>query len=337
MSRLLTVLQKAGINGFFLSLILMVFLAWAFPFYGTTRSPIPFSIITTYGVAFCFFFYGLRLNPKELLAGLSNWRLHTVIQLTTFVVFPLIVIPFSFLLNDPDNRLTWLGVFYLASLPSTVSSSVVMTSIAGGNLPAAIFNASISSIIGIFLTPLWMSLYISETGASPEAMDVIVKLSLQVLLPVTAGLILNRRLEFFTSRFKNVSRYFDMTVILLIVYTAFAESFYGNVFADQSAGDILMLALLMITFFLTMVLIMYGVSTLMNFKAKDKITIIFCGSKKSMVQGAVMGKVLFPNPLTLGIILLPLMLYHALQLLAGSIIAQRIAASKNALGTPSPN
>jgi solute carrier family 10 (sodium/bile acid cotransporter), member 7 len=329
MSRLFTILQKAGINGFFLGLIGMVLLAWAFPYFGTTQSPIPFSTITTYGVAFCFFFYGLRLNPNELRAGLSNWRLHIVIQATTFIIFPLVVLPFSFLLDNENYRFTWLGIFYLAALPSTVSSSVVMTSIAGGNLPAAIFNASISSIIGIFITPLWMSLYISETGASPEATDVIVKLCLQVLLPVIVGLILNKQLSGFTTRFKSVSKYFDMTIILLIVYTAFAESFYGNVFRNQDIIDILLLAMLMILFFLVMAGAMYAISTRMKFKTEDKITIIFCGSKKSMVQGAVMGKVLFPNPLTLGIILLPLMLYHALQLLAGSIIAQKIAASRN--------
>lgn len=328
MSRILSTLQKAGINGFFLSLIAMVLLAWAFPFYGTTKSPIPFSIITTYGVAFCFFFYGLRLNPKELRAGLTNWRLHLVIQTTTFILFPLVVLPFSFLLEHAEYRLTWLGIFYLASLPSTVSSSVVMTSIAGGNIPAAIFNASISSIIGIFLTPLWMSLYISESGASPDAMNVMLKLSLQVLLPVIAGLVLNKKLTSITARLKAVSRYFDMTIILLIVYTAFAESFYGNVFSNQRLTDILLLALLMISFFLIMAVMMYGISTLMEFKRVDKITIVFCGSKKSMVQGAVMGKVLFPNPLVLGVILLPLMLYHALQLLAGSVIAQKIAATR---------
>jgi solute carrier family 10 (sodium/bile acid cotransporter), member 7 len=329
MSRLLGILQKAGINRFFLGLIGMVMLAWAFPYFGTTHSPIPLSTITTYGVAFCFFFYGLRLNPKELRAGLSNWKLHILIQATTFIVFPLVVLPFSFLLQNDTYRLTWLGIFYLASLPSTVSSSVVMTSIAGGNIPAAIFNASISSIIGIFITPLWMSPYLSESGASPEATDVILKLSLQVLLPVVAGLLLNKTLSGFTSRFKTFSKYFDMTIILLIVYTAFAESFYGNVFHNQKITDLFLLAILMITFFLIMAVTMYGISTWMKFKTEDKITIIFCGSKKSMVQGAVMGKVLFPNPLTLGVILLPLMLYHALQLLAGSIIAQKIAAARS--------
>ena len=134
-------LKKAGLNAFFFLLILMVFMAWLFPFYGTTESPLHLSTITKYGVSGIFFFYGLGLSPEKLKAGLTNWKLHILIQTTTFILFPLFVLPFSFLLNDPEYKLTWLGTFYLAALPSTVSSSVVMVSIARGNLSAAIFNA----------------------------------------------------------------------------------------------------------------------------------------------------------------------------------------------------
>jgi sodium/bile acid cotransporter 7 len=325
MKTLLTHLQKAGLNGFFFALIFMVLLAWFFPYHGTTQSPLPLGTITKYGVSVIFLIYGLRLSPEKLRTGLTNWKLHLLIQTTTFLVFPLFVLIFSFLLNDPEYGMLWIGTFYLAALPSTVSSSVVMVSIAGGNLPAAIFNASISSVIGIFLTPLWMSFFIKETGSSVDLIDVIVKLCLQVLAPVILGILLHDRFGSFAERYKTELRYFDQTIILLIVYTAFCESFYGDMFASHQMTEILMLALIMISLFLVMFMCMYLLSSLFKFNREDTITVLFCGSKKSLVQGAVMGRVLFPNPVSFGLILLPLMLYHALQLIAGSIIAEKMA------------
>jgi sodium/bile acid cotransporter 7 len=303
----------------------MVFLAWLFPSYGTTESPLPLSVVTKYGVSLIFFFYGLRLSPEKLRAGLSNWRLHLLIQSSTFILFPLFVLCFSFLQRDSSYSMLWLGAFYLAALPSTVSSSVVMVSIAGGNLPAAIFNASISSIIGIFITPLWMSFFIGSTGSGVEIQDVIMKLCFQILAPVLLGILLHRWLGNFAEKNKIWLRYFDQTISLLIVYTAFSESFSGDMFLEHSLVEIVTLAAIMLAFFLLMFGIMQRLAKLLKLNREDRITVVFCGSKKSLVQGAVMGKVLFPNAAVLGIMLLPLMLYHALQLIAGSIIAERMA------------
>jgi len=325
MSKVIVNLKRAGLNNFFFLLISVVFLAWMFPFYGTSKGPLPLSTITKYGVAIIFFFYGLGLSPERLKAGLTNWRLHILIQATTFIIFPIFVLSFSFLLNDPEYKLIWLGTFYLAALPSTVSSSVVMVSIAGGNLSAAIFNASISSIIGIFVTPLWMSFFIKETGSAAELSDIILNLCIQILLPVIAGILLHSFWGKFVEHHKKKLRFFDQSIILLIVYTAFCESLAGNMFQDHSLMEILALGGIMLLFFLFMFILMYALATFFKFNREDRITILFCGSKKSLVQGAVMGRVLFPNPVTFGIILLPLMLYHALQLIAGSAIAHRMA------------
>lgn len=336
MKTLLSHLQKAGLNGFFFALLFMVFLAWLLPYYGTSESPLPLSTITKYGVSIIFFFYGLKLSPEKLRTGLSNWKLHLLIQSSTFILFPVFVLAFSFLLNDSEYRLLWIGTFYLAALPSTVSSSVVMVSIAGGNLPAAIFNASISSIIGIFVTPIWMSFFIEETGSTVGLVDVILKLCLQVLAPVILGILLHHKWGDFAEKYKTGLRYFDQSIILLIVYTAFCESFYGNMFSSHPMTEIVMLSFIMISFFLVMFFFMYILSSLFKFNREDTITLLFCGSKKSLVQGAVMGRVLFPNPVTFGLILLPLMLYHALQLIAGSMIAERMAMKRKDFGLGSP-
>jgi solute carrier family 10 (sodium/bile acid cotransporter), member 7 len=326
--KLIALLNRAGLNVFFLLLSSMVLLAWLFPLYGSSQSPLPLKPAVDYGVSIIFFFYGLSLSRETLIKGLSHFKLHTAVQATTFILFPVLVLGITAIFPAHAYEAWWLGVFYLAALPSTVSSSVVMVSIAGGNLSAAIFNASISSLIGIFITPLWMTVFMDSTETPTAGLgNVILSLSLQVLLPVVLGLLLHSKLGAFATRYKVQLKYFDQFIILLIVYRAFCESFAGNMFDGFSALEIFTLGALMLALFFVMVFMMNLLSLWLKFSREDRITVIFCGSKKSLVQGAVMGQVLFPGVATFGIILLPLMLYHALQLLAGSMIAQRFAKS----------
>lgn len=324
MSRISNALAKAGINTFFFLLVLSVFLAYLFPEWGTEDSAIPFNDLTYYGVSFIFFFYGVKLDLGSLKQGLSNWRLHLLIQVTTFLIFPAFILLFNAGLGI-EGSLLWIGIFYLSALPSTVSSSVVMVSIAGGNLPAAIFNASVSSIMGIFITPLWMQMFMSASGTGFDLSSTFVQLILQILMPVVLGFSLHRVLGNWVMRYSQTLKKFDQLIILLIVFTAFSESFAQKMFEGQSGGDLLLLSGAMLVLFLFMMGVMYRLSLYFGFNRSDRITVLFCGSKKSLVQGAVMGKVLFPDPVVLGVILLPLMVYHSLQLIVGSAIAERMA------------
>jgi solute carrier family 10 (sodium/bile acid cotransporter), member 7 len=322
MTKLFNTLSKAGLNGFFFCLIVVVLLATQFPEWGASTSFLPLSEIAQYGVSIIFFFYGLKLSPEKMKAGLYNWRLHVLIQSSTFILFPLLILGIHSVVGIDSDKLLWLGIFYVAALPSTVSSSVVMVSIAGGNMPAAIFNASISSILGVFITPIWMTYFIGDLYAEMDTTQVIIKLCFQVLLPVVAGLLLHRWLGHLTDRFKATLRLFDQTIILLIVFTSFSESVAGDMFSNFPLSDIVLIGLGMLFLFLTMFGVMYFFSILLKLNREDRIAVLFCGSKKSLVQGAVMGKALFPDPIVLGVVLLPLMLYHALQLIASSIIAE---------------
>ncbi len=329
MHRLLRFLSRAGLDGFSLLILVTVVFAWLFPEAGSTDSPLHLKQVGNVGVAFIFFFYGLKLDPAKLLAQLGHWKMHLLIQSTTFIIFPLIILFFSSIFYTPESDLLWVGTFYLAALPSTVSSSVVMVSIAGGNIPAAIFNASISSLIGIFLTPVWMNIFVSANDLSASDLSgVIINLCFQVLLPVAAGLALHSRLGFIATRFKNQLRYIDQAIILLIVFRAFCDSFLNNMFDGYSITELVVLSALMLLFFFVMLAVMQLLAVRMGFSREDRITVIFCGSKKSLVQGAVMGQVLFPGAAALGILLLPLMIYHGLQLFAGSILAQQFARSR---------
>lgn len=327
MAKLKDTLRRVGLNTFFFLLIGMIFLAKLFPDWGTADSPLPLKTITGAGISFIFFFYGVKLSPQKLWEGLSNWKLHLVVQATTFLIFPLVVLVLYTFFGEEGSYL-WLGTFYLAALPSTVSSSVVMVSIAGGNLPAAIFNASISSMVGIFITPVWMDILLPETSVSFDLTDTFIKLSLQVLFPVIIGLMLHHRLIGFVNKYQAALKNFDQGIILLIVFTAFAESFAEDMFSGHSTGQLIGLSVLMLAFFGLMLALMYFISVGFRFSREDTITVMFCGSKKSLVQGAVMGRVMFPDPVVFGVFLLPLMIYHALQLMAGSALAQRMGENK---------
>ncbi|KAB7733080.1 bile acid:sodium symporter [Rudanella paleaurantiibacter] len=322
-------LARVGLDWFVLALLAMIGVARLWPEPGMQTGPLSLSSLTNVGVSFIFFFYGLKLNFEQLKSGLRNYRLHLLIHLTTFGLFPALVLAARALLIQPDTVLLWMGIFYVAALPSTVSSSVVMVSLAGGNLPAAIFNASISSLIGVFITPIWMSVLLTSGNGSFDLQGVMIKLSLQVIVPVLLGLGLNQRLGWLAARYKTPLRYFDQITILLIVYTSFCESFTLNLFADYSVADLLWLSAGMLALFFVVYGLVWLACRFLNFSRADQITALFCGSKKSLVQGSVMAKVLF-SASTAGVALLPIMVYHALQLIVASILAQRMAAQTEA-------
>jgi solute carrier family 10 (sodium/bile acid cotransporter), member 7 len=318
--KLTQTLQRVGINGFLFGLFCAIGLAALFPEVGSVDSGFPWKPIINAGIAFVFFFYGVKLDPEQLRSGLSNWRLHLLIQVSTFLIFPVLVYLLVQVMPwvDPDFRL---GISYLSALPSTVSASVVMVSIAGGNLPAAIFNASISSLLGVILTPAWMGILGSGPAGEIDFWSTLGELILKVILPVVLGVFAHKwlfpRIKGYLSRLK----YVDQTVIMIIVFTTFAESFAQKLFSAYQFSTLLNIAVTMLGIFILIWLILELISKLLKFSIQDRITTLFCGSKKSLVHGVVIGKVIFPDPVILGLVLLPVMLYHIQQLIFGSILA----------------
>ena len=323
-NKLAKTLNKVGINGFLLGLFAAIFLAWLFPFAGSNQSPVPWKPIINVGIGLVFFLYGVKLDPAQLKVGLKNWKLHVLIQLTTFVVFPLLVLAIVPYLSwiDEDFRL---GITYLSVLPSTVSASVVMVSIANGNIPGAIFNASISSLLGVVITPFWMGFLVDSTDVQMDFLPTLGELSIKVLLPVIVGIFLHSWLFPKIEKHLSALKYIDQTVIMIIVFTSFAQSFSQDVFSPYKSSVLLEIGATMLALFFLVWLVIEILCRLLRFSWEDRVTALFCGSKKSLVQGVVIGKVIFPDPATLGLVLLPLMLYHIQQLIAGSIIASRFS------------
>ena len=308
------------IDSFVLAILIAVGLAYVFPQPGLG---LPLDTITTGGVALIFFFYGLKLSPQKIKAGLNNWKLHILVQLSTFLLFPILVLLIKPLFIGADSQIIWLSLFFLAALPSTVSSSVVMVSMARGNIPAAIFNASISGLIGILLTPLWMSLFL--TANTIDVSEVYNKLLLEILLPLVLGLLLHQKLGEFVQKKARYFSLFDRAVILLIIYKSFVSSFANKVFSGLKTTDLILLALGVLALFFIVYLLISLLSKFLKFNTEDRITALFCGTKKSLVHGTVFSKVLFAGSPIIGIVLLPLMLFHMFQILVVSIIAKRYA------------
>ncbi|KAA5826353.1 bile acid:sodium symporter [Algibacter amylolyticus] len=318
-------MQNIKIDKFVLSIIGVIMLAYFFPEWGVSKSKIPIDTISTVGISLIFFFYGLKLSPAKLKAGLKNWKLHLLVQSATFLIFPMLVLGCRPLIQNETQETIWLAFFFLAALPSTVSSSVVMVSMAKGNIPAAIFNASISGIIGIALTPLWMGLFVNDEQADFDFTAIYIKLIVQIILPVVLGLLLQRFFGAFVQKHNAKLTLFDKSIILLIIYKSFAESFTENIFSSVSILDLLFLFVAVLLLFLLVFIVLGFLSRKMNFNKEDQITAQFCGTKKSLVHGTVFSKIIFGNMATIGIILLPLMLFHASQILIISVLATRLS------------
>jgi solute carrier family 10 (sodium/bile acid cotransporter), member 7 len=318
-------MKKFIADWFIAGLLMMILAAWLLPGVGMGTHTVNLGLIIDIGVVLIFFFYGLKLDPEKLKQGMSNWKMHLAIQSTTFLFFPLLIIPFYPLFKGTGLEIFWMGMLFLAALPSTVSSSVVMVSIAGGNIPGAIFNASISGIIGIVMTPFWMGLFLATSATGFNFSNVILQLVMQIIVPVVAGLWLHRFFVRWVNRHSRKLAAFDKTVILLIVYESFSHSFMAGLFSSVSVWVLTVLFAIVIVLFFVVMNFTGFIAHWMKFSYQDRVTLQFAGSKKSLVHGSVFASVLFTGISGAGVYLLPVMIYHAFQLFYISLVARRMA------------
>ena len=312
------------IDKFVVAIITVIIMAYFFPFWGSKNSPLPLDSIGRVGISLIFFFYGLKLSVSKIKDGLKNWKLHVLIQASTFLLFPLLVLIFKPFISSDEGESFWLSFLFLAALPSTVSSSVVMVSIAKGNMPAAIFNASISGLIGIAITPLWVGLFLPLAVGDFDLSAIYVKLIVEIVLPVILGLVLQRYWGKYANKYKSQLTTFDKSVILLIIYKSFCQSFVDRIFSVVSIFDLLLILAALILLFYAVYHIIGFISKRLNFNIEDRITARFCGTKKSLVHGTVFSAILFPPTFPIGLVLLPLMIFHAMQIFIISIMASKL-------------
>ena len=282
------------------------------------------------GIVLLFFLHGARLSREAILAGAGHWRLHLAVFAATFLLFPLLGLGIARLpFLEP-----WMaaGLLFLTLLPSTVQSSIAFTSMARGNVAAALCSASFSNLIGILLTPILVALLMQDVAGGSRGglpLDAIRTVALQLLLPFVLGHLLRPLIGGWVTRHKSAVTIVDRGSILLVVYTAFGAAVVEGLWQRVSAPDLLLLLGICLILLAIILSATWSAGRLLGLRREDRIVLLFCGSKKGLVTGVPMAGVLFPAA-QVGPILLPLILFHQIQLVACAIIARRIGREEDA-------
>ena len=287
-------------------------------------------LLTVLMIGLLFFLHGAKLSREAVIAGATHWRLHLAVLCCTFVLFPLLGLllkPALLTLLTPE---LYIGILFLCVLPSTVQSSIAFTAVARGNVPAAICSASASNLLGIFVTPVLVGLMVISSHGSHSSLDSILKIVYQLLLPFVAGQVARRWIGGWVDSHKGLLKVVDQGSILLVVYAAFSEAVRQGLWRQVPPATVLNLILVCCLLLGLMMLSISWSSRRFGFSKEDEITIVFCGSKKSLATGVPMAKVLLTSS-TVSMVLLPLMLFHQIQLLVCAVLASRYAKRKSKL------
>lgn len=314
-------LKRIPIDRFLLMLIGTVILAALLPAHGAAVPVVDAAV--SIAVALLFFLYGAKLAPKAVVEGLLHWRLQALVMASTFILFPLLGLAAVFLFGHWLGTGMSLGLLFLCVLPSTVQSSIAFTSVARGNVPAALCSASVSNLVGMVATPALVALLLSAKG-SGFSMQALYDIALHLLLPFLLGQLARPLIGGFIQRHKMLTSVVDRGSILMVVYAAFSEGMVSGIWHQVDATS-LAVVVLVDTVILALVLAITTLSARwLGFNKADEIVIVFCGSKKSLATGIPMANILFPGQ-PLGLLVLPLMLFHQIQLFACAFLAQRYA------------
>lgn len=315
-------MPKLRIDTFLLLIVGAAALALLLP--ATGRGADAVDTMTSVAIFGLFFGYGARLSLSEAWAGLRHWRLHLLILSITFLVFPLVALG---LLSIPEGFLPpmlVLGFAYLCLVPSTVQSSITFTSIAGGNVAGAMVSATASNLLGVILTPLLAVLILPTAGGHAIGFGSFFSVLLQLLLPFVLGQLSRPLTASFMDRHGKRVKQLDQFVIALVVYGAFSDFFASGAWRLVGIADLLVMGLMCLGLLAVMLCFTWWLSGKLRFSREDRIAIMFCGTKKSLATGVPMASVLFAGQ-SVGLIVLPLMVFHQAQLMACTVIAQRLA------------
>ncbi|WP_433567600.1 bile acid:sodium symporter family protein [Nocardia sp. CA-151230] len=311
-------LAKLRIDSFMLGILATVALAALLPARGDAAEVLDWA--TKIAIAVLFLLYGARLEPREALAGLRHWRLHSGVLAATFVIFPLLGLALRVLVPSVLTPDLYTGVLFLCLVPSTVQSSVAFTSMARGNVAGAVVSASLSNLIGVFATPLLVMACMNTTAGVHVSPSAVLTIVVQLLLPFLAGQLLRPRLGWVLSH-PAATKTVDRGSVYLVVYAAFSAGVTAGIWHDLSARVLVSTALVCAALLATVLALTSLGGRLLGFSRADRIVLTFCGSKKSLATGLPMASVLFAGH-PVGLIVLPLMIFHQIQLFTCAALAQ---------------
>lgn len=311
------------IDRFLAAMLLTVGIASLLPARGDAAIAVGW--FTPAAIALLFFMHGTQLSPSAALLGVRQWRLHIMVFLSTFVLFPVLGTALHRLVPGLLTPPLWAGLILLTALPSTVQASIVFTSVAGGNVPAAVCSASASSLLGVFLTPLIAGFLLSGHGAD-LSMHSAVGIVVQLLLPFVAGLLARPWIGAVFACRPLLMKSVDYGSILLIVYAAFSQGVVNGLWHQVDAAQLVRLTLIDTALLGVVITTLTFASRRLGFSRADEITIVFCGSKKSLANGVPIATLLFAGQV--GLVILPVMVFQQIQLMVCASLARRYAARR---------
>jgi sodium/bile acid cotransporter 7 len=314
---------------FLFAMMVLIVIASFHPDIGKTNGLLQLNLFTGIGIALVFFLHGLGLSFEKLKQGIMSWKIHIVVQVFTFGVFPLIFFLFKQSFGAYVSPGVLLGFCYLCALPSTVSASVALTGVARGNVPAAIFNATISGLIGVVATPFLIALLIGFTGNGMSFESTVLGIAKLLLLPLVLGQLARPVLHKLHQRFKPITNVMDRSVILMLVFSAFSDSVESGVWRNNGIEIIFIIFIGACALFALILFLTTWTSRKLGFSKEDEIATVFCGSKKTLASGVPMAKIIFGAHPALGVIMLPIIAYHQVQLIVCAILANRYAQREN--------
>lgn len=318
---------------FVLVLFLTVCMASVWPVRGGAAAAL--STLTTAAIVLLFFLHGARLPRENLSLALRHWKLHVTILSITFVIFPLLGLALSTAFPRLLPAELWVGVLFLCALPSTVQSSIAFTSIAGGNVAGTVASAAASNLIGIGLTPVIIAA-LTRAHATHISFSGIWNIVMVMLLPFALGHVLRPWVGPWAAKSKRLLSFTDRGTIVLAVYSAFSAAVIEHLWQQVPLTTFIVLVGVCAVLLASVLLIARFAARVLGFTREDEISIVFCGSKKSLVSGVPMARVLFAGP-HVGAAILPLMIFHQLQLIVCAWIARHYSAGRISDTSSLPN
>ena len=320
-------LKILALDRFTCLLVLMVILATFVPVHG--QAALVFGKVTTIAIAILFFLHGAKLSREAVVEGILHWKLHALVFTFTFALFPIIgLLAKPILIPLLGQQLYW-GFLFMCFLPSTVQSSIAFTSMAKGNVAAAVCSASFSNLIGMFITPILVSLFIfGQSKHDYDPTSSIIEITLLLLVPFIAGQLLRPYVFPIMQKKPSIVKTFDQGSILMVVYGAFSGAVVAGLWQQVSWTTLIYLILACSVFLTIIMLLAFFIPKWLGFNQQDQIAIFFCSSKKTLASGVPMAQILFIGQ-PLGMIVLPIMIFHQIQLMACGVIANYWSKQKS--------
>ncbi|WP_278235868.1 bile acid:sodium symporter family protein [Isoptericola sp. AK164] len=282
-------------------------------------------VVTDVAIALLFLLYGARLPTREIWRSLTNWRLQGSLLVATFIAFPLAGLALSAAVGPLVGQGIAVGLLCVSLLPSTVNSAVAFTSVARGDVAGAICGATVSNVVGMLATPLLVLGLMSGAVAGDGAVGVdgLQTVLLQLLAPLVLGQLLQPWVGGLVRRHKAVTTAVDRGTILLIVFTAISGATAEGIWADMTVWVVLVLVGSAGVLLGVMLAATWWGGRALGLPHDQRVTLLLVGGMKSLATGLPMASALLPAA-TLAVVVVPLVVFHQLQLVVCSVLARRL-------------